>query len=263
VKNLKAKKFLGQHFLNNQDIASKIVDSLTALDEDYVIEVGPGMGILSQFLEKRYKYCYYVEIDTDAIDYLNNKFPHLTNQIIHDDFLKINVEDIYEGKLFLIGNFPYNISSQILFKVLENKDKIIEIVGMFQKEVAERVISNPGSRVYGILSVFIQAYYNTEKIMDIGPEFFSPPPKVNSTVIRLIRNSTATLDCDERLFYKVVKSTFNQRRKMIRNSIKLLGVADDFKSEYLTTRPEQLGVAQFVELTNQIYRYLEEKQFDK
>jgi 16S rRNA (adenine1518-N6/adenine1519-N6)-dimethyltransferase len=257
MKNLKAKKSLGQHFLNNLQKAAQIVDHLEATDVEHVIELGPGMGVISQFILKRFENCSFIEIDNDAVEYLANKYPEIKEKLVHKDFLKADIDILFKGKIALIGNFPYNISSQILFKVLENKDKVTEIVGMFQKEVADRVTSKPGNRVYGILSVFIQAYYNTENLMVLGPEFFSPQPKVNSAVIRLTRNSVIKLECDEKLFVKVVKQTFNQRRKMIRNSVKALGLKEGFESEYLTKRPEQLSVSQFVDLTNQVERYLE------
>jgi len=256
MRNLKAKKSLGQHFLNDLQKAEQIVNYLQAADIENVVEIGPGMGVLSQFLLSKYDNGSFIEIDDDAVSYLTNKFPKIADKIIHKDFLKVDLENLFKGKIALIGNFPYNISSQILFKVLENKDKILEIVGMFQKEVADRVTSGPGSRVYGILSVFIQAYYDTENLLVLGPEFFSPPPKVKSAVIRLTRNTTVKLDCDEKLMVKVVKGTFNQRRKMIRNSIKSVGVSDGFESEFLTMRPEQLSVEQFVLLTNQVDTHL-------
>jgi 16S rRNA (adenine1518-N6/adenine1519-N6)-dimethyltransferase len=252
VKNILAKKSLGQHFLNNSQKAEEIVGFLEARDASRIIEIGPGMGVLSQFILKRCENCQFIEIDKEAVDYLTLKYPDIKGKIIHRDFLKIKSDELDADKIAIIGNFPYNISSQILFKVLENRHKIIEVVGMFQKEVAERVISAPGSRVYGILSVLIQAYYQTELKMELGPGCFSPPPKVHSSVIRLKRNSVEKLECDEQLFYKIVKLTFNQRRKMIRNSIKMIGVSDNFTSEFITYRPEQLGVGQFVDLTNQV-----------
>jgi len=256
VKNVKAKKHFGQHFLTDKLIASRIVDSLKLENIDKVIELGPGMGILSEFLLKKDFDCFFVEIDNESVEYLNGKFPSIGDKIINKDFLKVDIESQFDGNLAIIGNFPYNISSQILFKVLDSKDKILEVVGMFQKEVAERVISKPGSRIYGIISVFVQAYYDTEYILTLGPESFSPPPKVNSSVIRLVRNQVKKLDCDEQLFKRVVKSTFNQRRKMIRNGLKSLGNIDGFDSEFLTIRPEQLGVSEFVKLTNQIENFL-------
>jgi len=256
MKNLQAKKSLGQHFLKDEQKALQIVNYLEANGLDHVIEIGPGMGVLSQFLLERFKNCSFIEIDADSVDYLKIKFPNIATNIIHRDFLRIELDEFFPGKIALIGNFPYNISSQILFKALENKDKVLELVGMFQKEVADRVVSKPGSRVYGILSVFIQAYYNTQNLMVLGPEDFSPPPKVKSAVIRLTRNSILKLDCDEKLFFKVVKQTFNHRRKMIRNSIKMVGIKDGFESEYLSMRPEQLSVSQFVNLTNQVDKNL-------
>lgn len=259
MKKVRAKKNFGQHFLNNNDLAEKIVDSMQAIDVEHVIELGPGMGILSQFILKKDYKSSFVEIDTESIDYLTEKYPEMKDKIIQGDFLKVDIEKNFKGKLALIGNFPYNISSQILFKMLEHKNKVTELVGMFQREVAERVIAPPGSKVYGIISVFVQAFYNSETVMVLGPESFNPPPKVNSMVIRLSRNNVANLDCDELLFTKIVKQTFNQRRKMIRNTIKSFGIAEDFVSEYLTERPEQMGVSDFVKLTNQIQKSMADK----
>jgi 16S rRNA (adenine1518-N6/adenine1519-N6)-dimethyltransferase len=255
VKNVKAKKHFGQHFLIDKSVASIIVDSLTK-DVDHVVELGPGMGILTEFLLKKDYNCSFVEIDNESVEYLREKFPAISEKIINKDFLKVDIGLEFKGKISIIGNFPYNISSQILFKMLDYKNQVAELVGMFQKEVAERVISNPGSRVYGIISVFVQAYYTTEKLISLGPELFSPPPKVNSTVIRLVRNNVDKLNCNEKLFKNIVKHTFNQRRKMIRNGLKSIGNIDGFDSEYLTMRPEQLGVADFVKLTNQMEEFL-------
>jgi 16S rRNA (adenine1518-N6/adenine1519-N6)-dimethyltransferase len=256
MKTLKPKKSLGQHFLNNLQKAEQIVAYLEGKNVGHILEIGPGMGVLSQFIISRFENCSFIEIDNEAVDFLSKKFAGISEKIIHNDFLKVDLDGLFKSKIAIIGNFPYNISSQILFKVLENKDKVVEIVGMFQKEVADRVTSKPGNRVYGILSVFIQAYYNTENLMVLGPEFFSPPPKINSAVIRLTRNSTLKLDCDEQLFFKVVKLTFNQRRKMMRNSLKAFGPMEGFESDYLTKRPEQLGVLEFVHLTNQVEVHL-------
>jgi len=252
VKNIKAKKNFGQHFLNDQNVAMEIVEALQAEGVDHVIELGPGMGVLSQFILKKDYKSSFVEIDNEAVDYLSEKFPEIEGRIIHKDFLRLNIDENFSGKLALIGNFPYNISSQILFKVLDHKERVLELVGMFQKEVAERVVAPPGNKIYGIISVFIQAYYNTEIVKVLGPEYFSPPPKVDSMVIRLTRNNVTQLECNEVLFAKVVKQTFNQRRKMIRNTLKSFDLVDDFESEFLTKRPEQLGVADFVKLTNQV-----------
>jgi 16S rRNA (adenine1518-N6/adenine1519-N6)-dimethyltransferase len=256
VKNVKAKKHFGQHFLSDKNIANRIVESLSVNEVDLVVEVGPGMGILTEILLNKNINCSFVEIDKESVEYLCNKFPLIKDKILFDDFLKLDLEKHFKGKIALIGNFPYNISSQILFKMLDSKDKVVELVGMFQKEVADRVVSNPGSRVYGIISVFIQAFYNAEKLFNLGPEFFSPPPKVDSTIIRLVRNSINKLDCDEKLFTKIVKHTFNQRRKMIRNGLKSIDNIDGFDSDYLTLRPEQLSVNDFVKLTNQLDEFL-------
>lgn len=256
MRNIKAKKSLGQHFLKDTNIAISIVDFLIADHVDHVVELGPGMGVLSNLIMTRFENCSFIEIDEDAVHYLKNKYPQIADKIIHRDFLKLDLDKAFKGTLALIGNFPYNISSQIMFKVLENRQKIVEIVGMFQKEVADRIISKPGNKVYGILSVFLQAYYHIDSLFSLGPECFNPPPKVNSSVIRFTRNTIKKLDCNEELFVKIVKQTFNQRRKMIRNSIRLVGVNDDFKSDYLTMRPEQLDVLQFVELTNQVELHL-------
>lgn len=256
MKGVKAKKSLGQHFLNDKTVALEIVNNLRAEGVDQVLELGPGMGILSEFLIQRFSNCFFIEIDMESVEYLLQKYPEHSKNILHTDFLKFNPSDKFSGKIALIGNFPYNISSQILFKVLEYKDIFIEVVGMFQKEVADRVVSKPGSRVYGILSVLIQAYFDTENILSLGPHYFTPPPKVNSSVIRLSRNTVSHLACNESLFFRLVKMSFNQRRKMIRNSIKMIGTGDNFKSEYLTFRPEQLGVQEFVHLTNQVEDYL-------
>ena len=255
MKKIKAKKKFGQHFLNDKEIAKEIVNSLHVNGVDHVIELGPGMGVLTEFiLQKPYKSSF-VEIDEEAIEYLKENFPEIEGRIIDSDFLKVDINEIFKGNLAIIGNFPYNISSQILFKMLEHKDRVLELVGMFQKEVADRVIGNPGNKIYGITSVFVQAYYHTEHLLTLKPEKFSPAPKVNSAVIRLVRNDVKKLDCDEKLFFKVVKQTFNQRRKMIRNTIKSFGIDEGFESEFLTRRPEQLGVSDFVSLTNQIENY--------
>lgn len=257
MKKVKAKKKFGQHFLKDKAIAEKIVDALKADNIDHVVELGPGMGVLTEFILKKDYDSSFIEIDEDAINYLCHTFPEIRNRLVNMDFLKVDLEANFSGKLALIGNFPYNISSQILFKMVEHREKVLELVGMFQKEVADRVIAKPGNKVYGIISVFVQAYYGTEHVMDLGPEQFSPPPKVNSSVIRLIRNSVTNLGCDEKLFARVVKQTFNQRRKMIRNTLKSFGEMDGFVSEYLTQRPEQLGVDDFIKLTNEVAAHIE------
>ena len=256
MKQVKAKKFLGQHFLKDRKIAEQIVNSLTHPGLGHVLEIGPGMGILSEFLLKKDYPVSFIEIDDESVEFLGHNFPEMEGKIIQMDFLKMNLQEIDTEHIGIIGNFPYNISSQILFKVFDNKNKVAELVGMFQKEVAARVISKPGNKVYGILSVFIQAFYHTSEILTLEPEAFNPPPKVKSTVIRLERNNVEKLNCDEKLFFRVVKSTFNQRRKTIRNSLKSLMNIVDFQSEYLGLRPEQLSVEQFINLTNQVGKHI-------
>ncbi len=249
---VKAKKHLGQHFLKDKNIALKIVDGLNN-DLEHVLEIGPGMGILTQFLiEKNYPFSV-VEIDGESVEYLKQNFEQLN--IIEGDFLKLDLQK-FGNNIGIIGNFPYNISTQILFKVFENRNIVTEMVGMFQKEVADRVISAPGSKVYGILSVLLQAFYNTKKILIVEPGAFHPPPKVRSMVIQLTRNNTQKLDCDEQLFVKIVKATFNQRRKTIRNSIKSIITDNNFHSEFLRKRPEQLSVEEFVQLSKDVEKAL-------
>lgn len=249
---VKAKKQLGQHFLKDKNIAGKIVAGLSS-GLDYVLEIGPGMGILTSFLlEKNYPLSV-VEIDKESVDYLNRNFEGLN--IIEGDFLKLDIQK-FGNNIGIIGNFPYNISTQILFKIFENRNSVTEMVGMFQKEVADRVISPPGSKVYGILSVLLQAFYDTKKLMLVEPGAFHPPPKVRSMVIRLTRNNVKNLDCDEQLFVKIVKATFNQRRKTIRNSIKNIVTDNNFQSEFLSKRPEQLSVQEFVQLTKEVEEFL-------
>jgi 16S rRNA (adenine1518-N6/adenine1519-N6)-dimethyltransferase len=250
MKRVRPKKYLGQHFLKDREIAMRVADSLSGKGYDSVLEIGPGMGILTGFLlERNFKDFRVIEIDNESVIYLETQFPGL-KKIIHDDFLTIDIETIFDSKIAIVGNFPYNISSQILFKVLDHKDLIIELTGMFQKEVAERLCAGPGSRTYGILSVLLQAYYDVEYLFTVSENVFVPPPRVKSGVIRLIRNSTKKLDCDEALFKKVVKASFNQRRKTLRNSIRS---AFDFGTKSYALfhlRPEQLSVNQFVDLTN-------------
>ncbi len=250
---VRAKKALGQHFLNDKNIAARIVDSLSGATKR-VLEVGPGMGVLTGFLLQRTDLqTYAAEIDKESIDYLRHNFPQLENRLIAGDFLSLDLNEYFEEPVSIIGNFPYNISSQIFFKVLENKDTVPEVVCMIQKEVAERIACAPGSKAYGILSVLLQAYYHIEYLFTVHEHVFTPPPKVKSAVIRLTRNSVAQLDCDEQLFKKVVKATFNQRRKVIRNSIKaIMGNTLLPEHRLLTLRPEQLSVADFVALTHLI-----------
>ncbi|MCL2434938.1 MAG: 16S rRNA (adenine(1518)-N(6)/adenine(1519)-N(6))-dimethyltransferase RsmA [Lentimicrobiaceae bacterium] len=247
------KKSLGQHFLNDETIAEKIVQSITITDTP-ILEIGPGMGILTQFLLSQENNNYRViEIDTESVAYLQNKYPSLP--IISGDFLKLNLSEYYPDKLIIVGNFPYNISSQILFKVLENKDMVIELVGMFQKEVAERVASKPGKKKYGILSVLLQAHYDIEYLFTVDEHLFTPPPQVKSGVIRMVRNPDKKLRCDEALFKNVVKTAFNQRRKTLRNSLKSFSFPEAYKADPIfALRPEQLSVGQFEEICLSVER---------
>jgi 16S rRNA (adenine1518-N6/adenine1519-N6)-dimethyltransferase len=246
------KKNLGQHFLKDIGIARKIAYTLTGSGYETVLEIGPGMGILTGFLiERRFPDFHVIEIDNESVHYINEHFPELKN-IITGDFLSMDIDKIFSGKMAVIGNFPYNISTQIFFKVLKHRDKVVEITGMLQKEVAERICSGPGSKIYGILSVLLQAFYKTEYLFTVPEHVFSPPPKVKSGVIRLIRNDVKNLDCDEILFFRVVKACFNQRRKTLRNSVRAaFDLKKDDYPEY-GLRPEQLSVDQFVRLTRWI-----------
>jgi 16S rRNA (adenine1518-N6/adenine1519-N6)-dimethyltransferase len=244
-----AKKGLGQHFLHDKAIAKRIADSFTGSGCDSVLEIGPGMGVLTQFLlERGFNDFRVIEIDRESTAWLRENMPEIKN-IIEGDFLRIDPGTFFSGSVGVIGNFPYNISSQILFKVISLRDRIPEVTGMFQKEVAERICSGPGSKVYGILSVLTQAWYNTEFLFTVPPDVFTPPPKVKSGVIRLTRNSNGSLDCDEGMFVKVVKASFNQRRKTLRNSLRSAFQLASEECSYFHLRPEQLGVDEFVELT--------------
>jgi 16S rRNA (adenine1518-N6/adenine1519-N6)-dimethyltransferase len=246
---VRPKKHLGQHFLKDKRIAEAIVDSLRAEDCDTVVEVGPGMGVLTHFLAERNLPAFrVVEIDRESVDYLKNNLSGST-EIIEADFLGLDLRPLGE-QMAVIGNFPYNISSQIFFKILDNRDRVTEVVGMVQKEVAERICTGPGSRVYGILSVLLGAWYDIEYLFTVSEHVFSPPPKVKSAVIRLKRNRVEKLDCDEKLFVSVVKRCFNQRRKMLRNPLKDLVEPLSGDMPLLSMRAEQLSVEQFVELTN-------------
>ena len=246
------KKNLGQHFLRDLGIARKIAASLTGEGYSSVLEIGPGMGILTGcLLERGFPDLRVIEIDNESVHYLKANFPELGN-IITGDFLSMDIEDLFPAKFAIIGNFPYNISTQIFFKVLKHRDKVVEIAGMLQKEVAERLCAGPGSKTYGILSVLLQAFYKTEYLFTVPEHVFSPPPKVKSGVIRLIRNDVNKLDCDEILFFRVVKACFNQRRKTLRNSVRsAFDLKRDDYSEF-GLRPEQLSVDQFVRLTRWI-----------
>ena len=255
ITQVRAKKSLGQHFLKDEGIARRIADSLELSERTPVLEIGPGMGVLTKYLINNPNADFtVVEIDKESVAYLNEHYPEL--RVIDGDFLKMRLDQVYPDGLCVIGNFPYNISSQIFFKVLEYRDLVPQVVGMIQKEVAERLAEPPGSRTYGILSVLLQAYYDIEYLFTVDENVFAPPPKVKSAVIRLKRNSRKSLDCDEKLFFTVVKTAFNQRRKQLRHSLKPLLPKKDDEAEpkILDYRPEQLGVEDFVELTNYVAR---------
>ncbi len=252
---VRAKKHLGQHFLTDKNIAAKIVDSLKPDGRyQHVLEVGPGMGILSDFLLQKTEYeVSLIDIDEESYQFLQKKYPQLGNRLINADFLEMDFKGVFQGPLAIIGNFPYNISSQILFKVLDNRQQVVEVVGMFQKEVAERCTAKAGSKEYGILSVFLQAYYKVEYLFTVKAGVFNPPPKVLSAVIRLTRNNAETLDCDEKLFWQIVKAGFNQRRKTLRNAISsLINKEQMAGNTTLDLRAERLTVADFVKLTNEV-----------
>ncbi|MCK0131929.1 16S rRNA (adenine(1518)-N(6)/adenine(1519)-N(6))-dimethyltransferase RsmA [Flavobacteriaceae bacterium F08102] len=252
--SVKPKKHLGQHFLNDEHIAKKIAD--TARDEKghIILEVGPGMGVLTKYLEQKSSELHVVEIDRESVHYLNANFPDLTERIHEIDFLRLDLATTFPNQqLSIIGNFPYNISSQIVFHALENKDQVVELSGMFQKEVAKRISEKPGSKAYGILSVLTQAYYDVSYLFSVPPEVFNPPPKVDSGVIKMTRKRDYRIPVDEVLFKKVVKTAFNQRRKTLRNSLKSFNLSDKLSSNVIfANRPEQLSVAEFIDLTQKI-----------
>lgn len=248
---VRAKKSLGQHFLKDQNIARKIVESLTAKNIQKVLEIGPGMGVLTRFLLERKEFqTIPVEIDQESVDYLYAAYPELKERLISGDFLHLPIKETYKQKIAIIGNFPYNISSQIFFKVIENREVVEEVVCMIQKEVAQRIASKPGSKEYGILSILLQAFYDIDYLFTVHENVFVPPPKVKSGVIRLTRNNTSQLACDEQLFFRIVKATFNQRRKVISNSIRAVVNITGKDHPLFSKRPEQLSVNEFVELTN-------------
>ena len=257
---VKPKKFLGQHFLKDLKVAQDIADTVDTCPELPVLEVGPGMGVLTQFLLRKQRPLKVVELDRDSVDYLHEAYPEMEDDIIENDFLRMDLHGLFNGNPFVLtGNYPYNISSQIFFKMLENKDIIPCCTGMVQKEVAERMASKEGCKAYGILSVLLQAWYKVEYLFTVPEHVFNPPPKVKSAVIRMTRNDTHVLGCDEKLFRQVVKTTFNQRRKTLRNSIKpILGKDSGTLTldPIFDKRPEQLSVPQFVELTNMVEKAL-------
>lgn len=257
MRTVRPKKNLGQHFLTDLNIAKAIADTVDACPDIPILEVGPGMGVLTQYLTQKGRDVKVVEIDTESVEYLNEKYPSLHDNIIGEDFLRMDLKTIFNGNKFVLtGNYPYDISSQIFFKMLDNKDLIPCCTGMIQREVAQRMASAPGTKAYGILSVLIQAWYDVEYLFTVDENVFNPPPKVKSAVVRITRNSVTDLGCDWQLFRRVVKTVFNQRRKMLRVSLKQIfsdAPSDGFyEKDIMTKRPEQLTISQFVDLTNMV-----------
>ena len=255
MKQVRPKKNLGQHFLIDLGIAKRIADTVDAYPDIPVLEVGPGMGVMTQYLVDKPRDLKVVEIDRESVAYLNEHFPRLQQNIIGADFLRMSLDDVFDGRQFVLtGNYPYDISSQIFFKMIDNKDLIPCCTGMIQREVALRIASEPGNKAYGILSVLIQAWYDVEYLFTVDETVFNPPPKVKSAVIRMTRNKVTDLGCDEKLFKRLVKTVFNQRRKMLRVSLRQMFATPPsngfYQQEVMTKRPEQLSVSQFVELTN-------------
>lgn len=259
MKLVRPKKFLGQHFLKDLQVAQDIADTVDTCPDIPILEVGPGMGVLTQFLIPKGRPLKVVELDFESVAYLKENFVQLGDNIIEQDFLKMDLNSLFDGKPFVLtGNYPYNISSQIFFKMLEYKDLIPCCTGMIQKEVAERIAAKPGNKTYGILSVLIQAWYRVEYLFTVHEHVFNPPPKVKSAVIRMTRNETQNLGCNEKLFKQIVKTTFNQRRKTLRNSISpILDKNSPLSADPLfNKRPEQLSVEDFIELTNRVEQAL-------
>lgn len=258
MKSVRPKKNLGQHFLTDLDIARRIADTVDAAPDLPILEVGPGMGVLTQYLIGKGRELKVVEIDGESVAYLKQRFQMMQGDILGEDFLRMDLSQVFQGRQFVLtGNYPYDISSQIFFKMLDYKDLIPCCTGMIQREVAQRMAARPGSKAYGILSVLIQAWYDVEYLFTVDEDVFNPPPKVKSAVIRLTRNGVTDLGCNQQLFRRVVKTVFNQRRKMLRVSLKqILGSSLPstglFQSGMMTLRPEQLSIAQFVELTNAV-----------
>lgn len=251
---VKAKKHLGQHFLKDESIAKAIADTLSLEGYDDVLEIGPGMGVLTKYLLEKPITTYVIEIDAESVTYLDANYPKLKDKIISKDFLKYNINEVFEKKQFaIIGNFPYNISTQIVFRALEYRDQIPEFSGMFQKEVAQRICEKKGSKAYGILSVLAQAFYHTEYLFTVDEHVFNPPPKVKSGVMIMKRKKDYSLPCGEKIFFTVVKTAFQQRRKTLRNSLKTLNLSDALREDVIfDKRPEQLSVEEFIELTQKI-----------
>ena len=254
MEKVKAKKHLGQHFLTDEKIAKDIADTLNLIGYDNVLEIGPGMGVLTKYLLEKPTTTYVCEIDNESVEYLEVHYPKLHGKIIAKDFLKYNINEIFEGKQFaIIGNFPYNISTQIVFRALEYRNQVKEFSGMFQKEVAQRICEKKGTKAYGILSVLVQAFYDAEYLFTVEPHVFNPPPNVKSGVLRLRRKENFTLPCGEKFFFSVVKTAFQQRRKTLRNSLKTFNLSDSLREDTIfDLRPEQLTVFMFIELTQKI-----------
>lgn len=252
--SVKAKKHLGQHFLTDESIAKDIADSLSLTGYKKVLEIGPGMGVLTKYVLEKPIETFVIEIDTESVEYLQTHYLNLAPNIISKDFLKYSLKEVFAEEPFaIIGNFPYNISTQIVFKTLEMRDQVPEFSGMFQKEVAQRICSKKGSKVYGILSVLAQAFYDCEYLFTVPPTVFNPPPKVDSGVMIMRRKENYKLDCDEKLLFTVVKTAFNQRRKTLRNSLKSLNLSDKLQEDTIfALRPEQLSVEDFISLTQKI-----------
>lgn len=254
MEKVKAKKHLGQHFLKDESIAKDIADTLNLEGYNDLLEIGPGMGVLTKYLLEKPVTTFVIEIDTESVTYLNENYLKLKGKIISKDFLKYNINEIFDGRQFgIIGNFPYNISTQIVFRALEYRHQIPEFAGMFQKEVAERICEKKGTKAYGILSVLVQAFYDAEYLFTVNEDVFIPPPKVKSGVLRLRRKENYVLPCNEKLFFTVVKTGFQQRRKTLRNSLKTLNLSDNLREDSIfDLRPEQLTVVQFIGLTQKI-----------
>ncbi len=251
MQKVKPKKFLGQHFLTDLSVAERIADMLKDYVGTPVLEVGPGMGVLTQYLIAKGHDLKVVELDRESVDYLHANFPELEGKVIGEDFLLLDLASMYDGQFCIIGNYPYNISSQIFFKVLDYRDQVVCCSGMLQKEVAERIAAGPGSKTYGILSVLLQAWYDIEYLFTVSEHVFNPPPKVKSGVIRLVRNNVRELGCDESMFKTIVKLSFGQRRKTLRNSLRSFAKNPEvLTDEIFNKRPEQLSVAEFIRLTN-------------
>ncbi len=251
MQKVKPKKFLGQHFLTDLSVAERIADTLKDYVGTPVLEVGPGMGVLTQYLIAKGHDLKVVELDRESVDYLHANFPELEGEVIGEDFLQLDLASMYDGQFCIIGNYPYNISSQIFFKVLDYRDQVVCCSGMLQKEVAERIAAGPGSKTYGILSVLLQAWYDIEYLFTVSEHVFNPPPKVKSGVIRLVRNNVRELGCDESMFKTIVKLSFGQRRKTLRNSVRSFAKNPEvLTDEIFNKRPEQLSVAEFIRLTN-------------